>query len=69
MFVPQKQSGKNHPKTPGAPNRAQKTFQAMPTREHIARRAYEIYLAGGSVSGHDQRDWFRAERELFIPSN
>jgi hypothetical protein len=35
-----------------------------PSRDEIARRAYEIYLERGGEAGHDQDDWFRAEREL-----
>jgi hypothetical protein len=35
-----------------------------PTREDIARRAYEIYLERGGAPGHELEDWARAEREL-----
>ena len=35
-----------------------------PAREEIKRRAYELYLAGREVNGHDQDDWLQAEREL-----
>jgi len=34
-----------------------------PTREEIARRAYEIYMARGS-GGRETEDWAQAEREL-----
>jgi hypothetical protein len=64
MFVPKK-SSKNHPKSPGSPTRAQKTYRPMPTQEQIRGRAYELYVAGGSVKGQDQQDWFRAEKEMF----
>ena len=30
----------------------------------IRRRAYEIYLEGGSLAGRELDDWLRAEREL-----
>lgn len=30
----------------------------------IAQRAYERYVARGREDGHDQEDWFEAEREL-----
>jgi len=30
----------------------------------IAQRAYERYAARGGEDGHDQEDWFEAEREL-----
>ena len=35
-----------------------------PTHEQIAREAYAIYLANGARDGHDQDDWFTAERLL-----
>ncbi len=33
-------------------------------REEIARRAYQRYEQRGREPGHDQEDWFDAEREL-----
>ncbi|HEY1905562.1 MAG TPA: DUF2934 domain-containing protein [Myxococcaceae bacterium] len=36
----------------------------MPTHEQIARRAYEIWLLSGCVSGRDTENWSQAEREL-----
>ena len=35
-----------------------------PSREEIAQRAYELYLARGGADGSEQEDWLRAEREL-----
>jgi hypothetical protein len=35
-----------------------------PTREQIAKRAYELYLERGSVEGHHEEDWLLAEAEL-----
>jgi len=35
-----------------------------PTREDIARRAYELYLRRGGTHGYDIEDWLEAEREL-----
>ncbi len=35
-----------------------------PTREQIAKRAYEIYRARGGTHGYDIEDWLQAEREL-----
>ena len=35
-----------------------------PTREDIARRAYQIYLERGGAPGYELEDWTRAEREL-----
>lgn len=34
------------------------------TQEAVAKRAYELFLTRGGVSGHDQDDWFQAERLL-----
>lgn len=34
------------------------------TENHIAQRAYEIYLDGGSKNGRDIDDWLVAEKEL-----
>jgi DUF2934 family protein len=33
-------------------------------QERIAQRAYERYEARGRGDGHDQEDWFEAEREF-----
>jgi len=30
----------------------------------VAERAYEIWQASGRPNGHDQDNWFQAEREL-----
>jgi hypothetical protein len=35
-----------------------------PKNDEIRRRAYEIYLEGGSLPGRELDDWLRAEREL-----
>jgi hypothetical protein len=35
-----------------------------PPAGEVARRAYELYLARGGAPGHEQEDWFRAEKEL-----
>ena len=37
---------------------------AEPSREDIARRAHEIYLARGADDGSADDDWLRAEQEL-----
>ena len=42
---------------PGAAN-------AAANHAEIRRRAYEIYLEGGSLPGRELDDWLRAEREL-----
>jgi hypothetical protein len=35
-----------------------------PTHEEIAARAYELYLARGSLDGYSEEDWLLAEAEL-----
>jgi hypothetical protein len=40
------------------------TFALEPSHEDIARRAYQLYEERGGEHGHDQDDWFQAEREL-----
>ena len=37
---------------------------AQPTREAVAKRAYELYLQRGSVSGYEMVDWLAAEAAL-----
>jgi hypothetical protein len=37
---------------------------AEPTHEEIAARAYELYLARGSLDGYSEEDWLLAEAEL-----
>jgi hypothetical protein len=39
---------------------------ATPNDEAIAKRAYELYLQRGSVSGHELDDWLEAEAELSV---
>jgi hypothetical protein len=34
------------------------------SREHIARRAYELYVAGGYEPGKEEEHWLEAERQL-----
>lgn len=46
---------------PGAENAA---ASLEPQNDEIRRRAYEIYLEGGSLPGRELDDWLRAEREL-----
>jgi hypothetical protein len=37
---------------------------SWPSREDVARRAYEIYCGRGGADGQDVEDWLQAEREL-----
>ena len=41
-----------------------KTSPRRADADLIAQRAYERYVARGREDGHDQEDWFEAEREL-----
>jgi len=34
--------------------------------EKIAAKAYEYFVEGGCINGHDVDDWVRAERELLL---
>lgn len=40
------------------------TESAIPSREDIARRAYELYEQRGCLPGHELEDWLAAEAEL-----
>lgn len=39
---------------------------ALPTKEQIQKRAYELYLARGCKPGMDVEDWLAAEKELTV---
>jgi hypothetical protein len=60
-------TAKNGARKPAAKITREKTKAANaaipPTREQIARRAYEIY-AGRGTGGRELEDWVQAEREL-----
>jgi hypothetical protein len=49
---------------PAAMTSATPTSRSAPTHEEIALRSYELYLARGSIDGHAEDDWARAEAEL-----
>ena len=34
------------------------------TKDDVAQRAYELFLARGRVDGHDVEDWLEAQRQL-----
>jgi hypothetical protein len=42
----------------------EKSSVLNPSHDEIAARAYELYLARGKVSGHEEEDWFEAEKQL-----
>ena len=35
-----------------------------PSRDDVARRAFELYCERGGQHGYDLQDWLQAEREL-----
>jgi hypothetical protein len=37
---------------------------STPSRDAVARRAYELFQARGGEPGHDLEHWLEAEREL-----
>ncbi|HVP59516.1 MAG TPA: DUF2934 domain-containing protein [Myxococcaceae bacterium] len=39
-------------------------LRPVPTREEVARRAYEIWQQSGCACGRDRENWAQAEREL-----
>ena len=47
-----------------APQMAGDTTAAVPDRDRVAMRAYELYLARGAADGAALDDWLAAEREL-----
>ena len=40
------------------------TSKAAPTREEIAKRAFEIWMGRGQPKGSEVDNWVQAEREL-----
>ncbi len=48
----------------GKMEKADSKSLAVGSHHLISSRAYEIWQHRGQVHGHDQQDWFRAEREL-----
>jgi hypothetical protein len=53
-------------KSQDAPAASATASRAQPTRDEIARRSYELFLAGGGIHGHDLEHWVQAERELGV---
>ena len=47
-----------------AASRRSVVSQHEPSHEEIAARAYELYLARGSLDGYSEEDWLVAEAEL-----
>ena len=49
---------------PSAPQNVGDTTAAVPDRDQIARRAFELYQKRGGKDGRAMDDWLDAEREL-----
>jgi Protein of unknown function (DUF2934) len=45
-------------------HRVAPSSRPLPTHEQIARRAYEIWVQSGHLTGRDTENWAQAEREL-----
>ena len=45
-------------------HRVSLSSRPLPTHEQIARRAYEIWIQSGYLTGRDSENWAQAEREL-----
>ena len=59
-----RQNAQVSPETEAAPQTAGDTTAAVPDRDRVAMRAYELYQARGGTDGQELDDWLAAEREL-----
>ncbi len=60
-----KQRGTAHvPHPDSGPAAATSPATVQPSRDDVARRAYEIFRSRGGVHGRDLEDWLEAEHEL-----
>jgi hypothetical protein len=50
--------------TPDEPDTPAEAADRENRSDSVARRAYERFQMRGGEHGHDQEDWFEAEREL-----
>lgn len=57
-------SQKTATKQPQTREQVHATMWAVPSREQIAARAFEIYKKSGCRPGQDEQNWLQAEREL-----
>lgn len=60
---------KKAPVMTGAWQESKPARRAAVSREAVAKRAYEKWLARGGNHGADLRDWLEAERELSAETN
>ena len=51
-------------KSASANGKAAVASGSEPSHDDIAARAYELYLARGSLDGYSEEDWLLAEAEL-----
>lgn len=45
-------------------HRVNPATRPLPSHDQIARRAYELWILSGYVTGRDSENWAQAEREL-----
>jgi hypothetical protein len=57
------------PETQAAPQTVGDTTAAVPDRDRIAMRAYELYRERGGSDGQALEDWLAAERETLAPDD
>ncbi len=57
------------PDEQAAPQTAGDTTAAVPDRDRVAMRAYELYQARGGTEGQELDDWLTAEREFQGPKD
>jgi len=50
--------------SPIQPHAVETSANYTPSHEEIRRRAYEIYLERGGISGQELADWLQAESEI-----
>jgi Protein of unknown function (DUF2934) len=50
--------------SPIQPHAEDTSANHAPNRDEIRRRAYEVYLERGGLSGHELEDWLQAESEI-----
>ena len=59
-----RQNAQVSPETEAAPQAVGDTTAAVPDRDRVAMRAYELYQSRGGTDGQELDDWLAAEREL-----
>jgi hypothetical protein len=54
----------DRPKAESSSKQSRPSLSQSPDEYRIARLAYELFLRRGGEHGHDQEDWFKAQRQL-----